>query len=100
MSTDKPLIKDAPAACHKCGKPLCLRKQVINLALGHDEVMECLICLGQSSGRSPEEVLINVSEYALSRECFAKEWKKYTGLEDCPDPLNCFPQSCFAQNKE
>jgi hypothetical protein len=94
---DQPAIavKDAPAHCSGCGASLCLRKQVINLALGNIETMSCLNCLSQAEGNSPESLIAGTVEYILSRDCFAKEWVRYACADYCPDPLGCFPKTCF-----
>lgn len=97
MSTCNPLllIEDVPAACGVCGASLCLRKQVINLALGNSESMSCLICLGKEIGQSPEELLKRVKGYVHERDCFKKQWVRYESQDWCPDPDGCFPKECF-----
>jgi hypothetical protein len=84
--------------CQGCGQSLCLRKSVINLALGNDEVMLCLICLAQQNQSSPPEVLDGIRDYILGRECFRKEWVKYPNRAACPDPKGCIPDVCFGGN--
>jgi hypothetical protein len=81
--------------CCQCGKPLCVRKQVINMALGNSEEMFCLICLGAINGKEPQEVLMSTKEYIAGRPCFAKAWNKYTNKVDCPEPNSCFVLECF-----
>lgn len=88
-------IDGAPDNCSKCGARLCLRKQVINLALGIEELMLCLECLGKENNKPPEQVLGGIKSYILGRECFAKQWRRYPGKEYCPDPQTCFPGTCF-----
>ena len=92
---EPPLVAAAPDRCAQCGAPLCLRKQVINLALGNTDRMNCLVCLGQEGGQLPDEVLSGIKAYVLSRDCFRKEWERYHGVEYCPDPQGCFPDRCF-----
>lgn len=81
--------------CSQCNASLCLRKQVINLALDNVDEMFCLRCLAEDSDRSPREVLTSVKGYIRQRDCFAKEWKRYETSLFCPDPDNCFPKDCF-----
>src|SRR5215470_5021448 len=95
FDSEKPLVKDAPTSCCLCGKALCLRKQVINLALGNVEEMKCLACLGKEGGKAPDQVLADIKEYVHSRDCFLKEWRKYVDVSYCPDPDHCFPDICF-----
>ena len=94
-NSDLRLIAGMPSACLGCGRPLCLRKQVINLALGNDEEMFCLDCLGNQNEKSGEGVLVGIKDYIKGRDCFRKEWIKYEGIADCPDPSGCYPHSCF-----
>jgi hypothetical protein len=86
-----------PALCSKCKRVLCLRKQVMNLAVGNIDEMFCLECLGEESGRKALEVLLTLKGYALNRECFLKQWRGYESEADCPDPGGCFPGQCFSQ---
>ncbi len=89
------LIEEAPVACARCGALLCLRKQVINLALGNDQAMHCLNCLGEEMGQAPEAVLKRLKDYVDGRDCFKKQWVKYETRDWCPDPSGCFPGDCF-----
>lgn len=88
-------IEGGQSHCSECQQPLCLRKQVINLALGHVEAMFCLSCLGKGSEREPLDVLSGVKSYVLSRPCFKKEWVKYPDRSYCPQPESCLPEACF-----
>lgn len=81
--------------CSKCGAALCLRKQVVNLALGLTDQMLCLTCLAAENEQTTAEVLDGIKDYILSRECFAKQWKRYTSVEYCPDRAGCIPAQCF-----
>ena len=94
---EHPLVADAPRQCHNCGAALCLRKQVINLALGNDEEMLCLNCLGSDSRQKPAEVLSRLAEYIARRPCFSKEWARYENVDYCPDRGGCLPEVCFEQ---
>lgn len=96
---DQPSIEGAPGRCEVCGAPLCLRKQVINLALGNTDEMLCLKCLGEDSDKTAEEVLVSVKEYVYKRDCFRKEWQRYASMDFCPDPKGCFPGQCFKGEK-
>lgn len=89
-------IEDAPLYCAKCNKPLCLRKQVINLVLGNTDEMFCLICLGELNDQEAKEVLLAAKEYIKGRDCFKKEWLRYESKDFCPDPKGCFLLECFA----
>jgi hypothetical protein len=94
------LVAEAPTACMKCGKPLCLRKQVVNLALGNADEMYCLVCLaelGETAQSEPLAILLKVKPYILNRDCFQKEWVKYKNSEYCPDKTGCFMNDCFAE---
>lgn len=92
---DPPLVAGAPLSCCGCGARLCLRKQVINLALGHVEQMWCLLCLSREGGQTPQEILSGLKTYIRSRDCFLKEWARYETVEFCPDREGCMPGVCF-----
>jgi hypothetical protein len=94
---EKQFVTSAPRYCSSCRAPLCLRKQVVNLALGNTDEMFCLVCLGAESSRSPQEVVANLTGYIMSRECFRKEWVRYKDVSYCPDPMNCCPNTCFPE---
>lgn len=85
----------AQCTCVDCGAALCIRQRTVSLALGHDESMYCLVCLGKQSDTSGENVLANIKEYVLSRQCFRKEWFKYTERASCPQPETCYLETCF-----
>ncbi len=88
-------------ACFVCKRNLCLREQMINLSLGNLEIMYCLKCLGAKENKNPEEILAKIKKYIMARECFYKEWIKYTDISLCPKSESCFPATCFAKpNKE
>ncbi len=93
---EEPCSELHPQQCTSCAKQLCLRQQVINLALGKAEDMLCLSCLGRDNEQDPESVLSGIRAYVLSRACFKKEWNKYTDVSFCPEPDTCFPDTCFA----
>jgi len=95
QNPDHPLVDGAPRACGKCGDSLCLRQQVINLALGLTDEMSCLPCLAKENSQAPAEVLDGIRDYILSRDCFAKEWKRYISVEYCPNQSGCVPSTCF-----
>lgn len=88
-------VEGAPSVCSKCGLALCLRKQVCNLTVGNVDEMLCLKCLAEDSQRPPVDVLLTLKGYALKRECFSKEWRRYESRAECPDPGGCFPDQCF-----
>jgi hypothetical protein len=90
-----PLVQDAPGHCHQCQKPLCLRQQVINLALGNTDEMLCLPCLSKENEQPPEAVLERLKHYIQERQCFQKEWVRYANINFCPDRNGCLPQICF-----
>ena len=92
---DGPLVSGAALTCAGCGARLCLRKQVVNLALGHVDRMWCLSCLSLQSGQSPAEILSGLKAYIQGRDCFRKEWVRYETTDDCPDPHRCLPDICF-----
>lgn len=92
-------IEGGQPNCAQCRAPLCIRKQVVNLALGNVDSMFCLTCLGKDSERSAEDVLINIKGYVLSRPCFKKEWIKYPDVSACPQPVSCFAEACFADDQ-
>ncbi len=83
--------------CQTCAAPLCLRKQVINLALGNEQQMYCLICLANSNGTEAPQLLTRVRDYILGRQCFSREWLKYPTVSACPDPDGCLPDICFGE---
>jgi hypothetical protein len=88
-------VDGAPRACDRCAAALCLRKQVVNLALGLTDQMLCLQCLATENSQTPSEVLEGIKDYVLGRECFAKQWKRYDSVEYCPDRTGCIPGPCF-----
>lgn len=88
-------IKGAPTICSRCGAYLCIRKQTLNLALGNIESLFCLACLADNERESPESLLLGTVGYIMSRDCFKKEWLRYAGIEDCPEPRTCVPETCF-----
>ena len=94
-SADHPMVKDAPRQCSVCAAALCLRKQVVNLALGNSEEMLCLTCLGKENDQSPAEILSELMSYVKQRDCFAKEWRRYTDVTYCPDQAGCVAAVCF-----
>jgi hypothetical protein len=94
-STGDGLQGEQSNVCQGCGQSLCLRKTVINLALGNGEKMFCLICLAEQNDSTPTEVLEGIRDYILGRECFRKEWVKYPNRGACPDPDGCIPDVCF-----
>ncbi|MBX9692141.1 MAG: hypothetical protein K2Z81_07140 [Cyanobacteria bacterium] len=96
-SNDQPLLQDVPSSCIACQATLCLRQQVINLALGNVEELKCLSCLGQDSDQTGEAVLSSLKEYIDRRECFKKQWSLYIDEGNCPDPVGCFPRTCFCE---
>jgi hypothetical protein len=94
VNPDHPLVDGAPRNCDRCGAALCLRKQVINLALGFVDQMFCLGCLGKDN-QTPAELLESLRDYIDGRECFAKQWIRYSSVEYCPDQTGCIPHQCF-----
>lgn len=100
MSTCNPeghaAIEGAPAFCAECAAPLCLRKQVINLALGYADEMYCLVCLAGEKNKDPEDILVSMRDYVHLRECFRTQWLRYRNRNWCPDPKGCFPNICFS----
>jgi hypothetical protein len=90
------LIEGLETTCHQCLKKLCLRQQVLNLALGEDKDLLCLACLAQANGKASDQLLASLGPYVQSRQCFYKEWRKYASESACPDPLGCLPKSCFS----
>ena len=92
-------VADAPLVCATCNAPLCLRKQVINLALGNVEVMHCLTCLGAENEQLPQLLLSDLMSYINQRDCFKKEWQRYLSVDYCPDRDTCFPAVCFPAQK-
>src|SRR5207237_4471832 len=90
-----PLVEGAATACCQCGAALCLRKQVLNLAVGNDEKMLCLVCLSQESQQTPQELLAGMKLYIQGRDCFRKEWVRYLDVNFCPARESCFPGICF-----
>jgi len=90
------LIEGLETICSSCRTHLCLRQQVLNLALGAEQDLLCLNCLARENGKSREQILEDLGPYVLSRECFSREWKKYLSRDACPDPLGCLPENCFS----
>jgi len=90
------LIDGLETLCCRCQAPLCLRQQVLNLALGTEEDLLCLGCIALENGKSREQMLADLGPYVVSRQCFEKEWSKYNSESACPDPLGCVPKNCFS----
>ena len=88
-------IDGAATTCFICHRKICMRQQVINLALGYIESMFCLHCLAKDMGRSPAEIIESLRPYISERQCFKQSWIKYQGVEYCPDPEGCVPKTCF-----
>lgn len=82
----------------KCKQILCVRQEVINLALGYTDEMMCVHCLARNLEENKEalELLIAMKDYIASRQCFAKEWQKYKDEKQCPSPETCYPAQCFS----
>ncbi|HEY9793232.1 MAG TPA: hypothetical protein V6D22_22720 [Candidatus Obscuribacterales bacterium] len=91
-----PLVDGAPKQCHRCRQALCLRQQVINLALGDTDEMLCLSCLATENNQSQDALLTRVKHYIQKRDCFAKQWSRYPSQQYCPYPQNCVPGACFS----
>ena len=89
------LVEGMPTTCADCEAPLCLRKQVINLALGNGDKMCCLVCLAKQETATEQVVLRKLKSYIEGRDCFAKEWLRYDTSACCPDWAGCFPEICF-----
>ncbi len=83
----------ADVRCSDCAKELCMRQQLINLAVGRADIMYCLSCLGKRENVQAEQLLAKIKHYILSRQCFQKEWIKYKDLSSCSDPENCLPHN-------
>ena len=90
-----PLVEGAARKCHRCGYLLCLRQQVINLALSNTDEMFCLNCLSKENEQTPEAVLKGIMSYIQQRDCFRKEWIRYSDVDFCPDRKGCLPSVCF-----
>jgi hypothetical protein len=93
-------VDGAPLKCAKCQAPLCLRKQVVNLALGNTDEMFCLNCIALDNEQEPLHLLQRMMRYISQRDCFRKEWQRYTTVASCPDQANCFPSNCFVAFNE
>lgn len=89
------LIEGLPVVCARCRAAICLRQQVLNLALGEDETLLCLPCLAQENESSAEDLLVKLSQYIQGRECFHKEWIRFCDRSYCPNPGGCLPAVCF-----
>jgi hypothetical protein len=94
------LIEGLESICFACAGNLCLREQILNLALGEEENLLCLFCLAQENGCEPEELLLRLKTYIESRDCFNKQWQKYVSSAACPRPLKCLPLACFSCKNE
>ncbi len=93
-------VGGAPTECSRCGAALCIRKQVINLALGNVDALFCLVCLAQNEQETPENLVSGMVGYIMGRDCFRKEWVRYKDIGDCPAPTTCIPQTCFNKSDE
>jgi len=92
------LLPDLPPDCNVCGKPVCLRQQLIGMSLGYIDKSFCLACIATDTQRSREEVLETVIPYIRNRDCFNKPWNRYKNVDYCPDQQGCVPNSCFELN--
>jgi hypothetical protein len=97
---DHPLVDGAPTDCSQCRQALCLRQQVINLALGNTDGMLCLGCLSRENEQTPADVLSRVKNYIQKRDCLAKEWARYSSQQFCPYPQTCVPGVCFLDDPQ
>lgn len=89
------LLKELPSTCCTCGKPVCLRQQLMGMSLGYIDRSYCLACIAQETQRTPEDVLEAVIPYIRNRDCFSKPWFRYKDESYCPYPETCFPKECF-----
>lgn len=91
------LIDGISTACAECSRKLCLRQQVLNMALGFTERLLCLHCLALENDKEPDEMLADLKVYIYSRECFKSQWIKYLTESYCPSPKECYPSVCFEE---
>jgi hypothetical protein len=93
-------VEGALTRCSECGAALCIRKQVINLAMGNVDTAFCLNCLAKIERETPESIISGLAGYIMGRDCFRKEWLRYRSVRDCPEPTTCIPQTCFNKSDE
>lgn len=91
------LLPEPPHDCAECGKRVCLRQQLISMALGYVEKTVCLECLAKDTQRSREDVLETVLPFISNRDCFIKPWNRYQSVKHCPYPDTCIPGKCFQE---
>jgi hypothetical protein len=89
------LLPEPPGECASCSQTVCLRQQLISMALGYTEKTLCLICLSNEMGRTREDILETVLPFIEKRDCFAKPWNRYENVNYCPFPKACIPDTCF-----
>lgn len=100
IGSDKDGVAGAPTQCGRCGAALCIRKQVINLAMGNVDVLYCLNCLAEIEQETPEKLVSGLVGYIMGRDCFRKEWVRYKTIQDCPTPDACIPRTCFNESHD
>lgn len=93
-------VAGAPRECNQCKGAICMRQQVVNLALGKVEEMLCLRCLHVETECEPASTLERMIPYIQSRDCFLKPWNRYKDVSYCPDRDSCCPSVCFAKEDE
>ena len=91
------LIEGCPKQCSVCDISLCLRQQVLSLALGYVKTMYCLNCLGRENQKDPAVILDDLKIYIDSREWFKRQWVKDLDDSFCPHPKECYPSVCFME---
>jgi hypothetical protein len=91
------LLPEPPHVCASCESKVCLRQQLISMALGYTEKTLCLVCLAADTGRTREDVLETVLPFISKRDCFLKPWNRYENVDYCPAPTSCIPDTCFQE---
>lgn len=91
------LLPEPPANCASCAEEVCLRQQLISMALGYADKTLCLVCLAADTGRSREDVLETVLPFISKRDCFLKPWRRYENVDYCPFVDKCIPKTCFQE---
>ncbi|MBX9687476.1 MAG: hypothetical protein K2X27_12285 [Candidatus Obscuribacterales bacterium] len=89
------LLPEPPGFCANCNEEVCLRQQLISMALGYAELTYCLKCLAADTARTREDVLETVLPFIWKRDCFLKPWNRYENQDYCPFADSCIPSTCF-----
>lgn len=71
------------AACPDCGRSPCGHEYLVNVVMGTKDRPRCAGCLSRGLGRERGDLLEQVREYVMERECFREAWSWAGRDEGC-----------------